>query len=165
MIEQRARVIRNEADSIWLSTEVQAGCSSCQVSGACGTSIVAQLFPRRPEQLLRLSAENLVEQVSPGDHVVLGIEESYLQNTSLLLYAVPLLSLFAGAIAGAWIGEGFFSASIGELLSILLGLLGLLAGLNLVRRKSVSHEKQLEQHARIIRVERYSISIDVPKIA
>jgi len=164
MIEQQARVVRCDDTSIWLSTIVQSGCSSCQVSGTCGTSIVSQLFPDRPEQLLKLSISNVDERLSPGDQVIVGIDESYLQYASLLLYAVPLFTLFVGAGSGAWLGQSLFSATAGELASIFLGLLGLFAGLNFVRRHSLKREKQLEQHARILRVERTSIAIEIPSL-
>jgi sigma-E factor negative regulatory protein RseC len=43
-----------------------------------------------------------------GDNVVIGITESGLVRGSLAVYAVPLLGLFAGALAGQWLGNIVF---------------------------------------------------------
>ncbi len=146
MIEQRARVMAVDGDQVEVRTEAQTGCHACGARGSCGSGLIAQMFPARFKQRLRLSGAALRTPPRPGDQVVIGIDEGYLQKTSLLLYAFPLLGLLGGAIAGQ-LGWGT------ELASILGGLTGLSTTLVLNRWGAAWLLRQAPGAVRILRVE------------
>jgi sigma-E factor negative regulatory protein RseC len=162
MIEQTARVIRVEDDMVAVATERQSGCQSCDVKSGCGTSLIGQLFPDRPQQELRLPLGQLQARPRAGDRVVIGIDEAYLQRSTLLLYAVPLLGLLLGAVVGAYLGGRQASPMDGEPMSILLGLLGLSLGLYVTRQSAGRRTGQLTRAVRILRVEPAGIVVGMP---
>ena len=158
MIEQRARVIRSVDEGlVQVQTEAQTGCHTCGAKSGCGSSLIAQMFPARFNQLLKLPAGHLVRPPRPGDHVVIGIDETYLQKISLLLYAVPLVGLLAGAIAGQVIAGT-------ELLSILGGLLGLSVGLLSVKWGAARMLTAGPNAVCILRVERSQVTVSMDSL-
>lgn len=68
-------------------------------------------------------------QLAIGDGVVIGIREDLLVRGSLLVYLLPLLGLFAGAMLAEWL-------ALAESFVILAGLGGFLAVWWLVRWRS-----------------------------
>ena len=155
MIEQSARVLDTDGDSILLATERQSGCHSCDVKGGCGTSLIGSLFPNRPQQQLRLPLGDLSPPPSPGDRVTIGIDEGYLQSSTLLLYAVPLLGLMGGAVFGSLLGN----AQTEEPMSILFGLLGLSLGLIYNRYGAAQRSGKMAQYVKVLRVETRGIAV------
>jgi sigma-E factor negative regulatory protein RseC len=75
-----------------------------------------------------------------GDHVVIGIAESGLLRGSLAVYAMPLLGLFAGALAGHLLGN-MVSAMPSDLFAIAGALGGFVAALAWLKRFSRNKEK------------------------
>jgi len=75
-------------------------------------------------------------QAQPGERVVVGVQERGLVRASLVLYALPLLGLILFAILGQWAGRLLLPMA-GEFPSILAGLLGLVTGLLLARKRSL----------------------------
>lgn len=146
MIEQHARVIRVEGDEIWIRTEAQSGCHSCGAKSGCGSALIARFFPQRLTQKLQLPRGDTAGTPSPGDQLVLGINEAYLQRISLMLYLLPLLGLLLGAIAG----QVIFGT---ELASILMGLSGLGLALYLVRAGTGRLAGLYSGGIRILRIE------------
>lgn len=145
MIEETAVVDSIDGDYAVVVTQRRSSCGSCNAKGACGTSLIGQFFPQRSAQLSLLNPV----QARPGDKVVIGLNEGLLQQTSMMVYAVPLLLFLCGAILGQWLGGS-------ELNSILGGLLGLSIGLIFVRL--FTGKKQLRySEARILRVVTKSI--------
>jgi sigma-E factor negative regulatory protein RseC len=162
MIEQAARVIQVDGDSVLVATERQSGCQSCDVKGGCGTSLIGQLFPDRPQQHLRLPLGDLKPPPKAGERVIIGIDESYLQISTLLLYAVPLLGLLAGALLGAHLGKQPGSPLGAEPMSILLCLLGLSLGLMITRRTAGNRSGRMARAVKILRVEPSGIVVGIP---
>ncbi len=146
MIEQRAKVLSVHGDRVRIQTEAQTGCHSCGAKSGCGSALIAQMFPARFNQQLRLSTAHLATRPRPGEHVIVGIDEGHLRKISLLLYAVPLLGLLGGAIAGQAWGDT-------ELISILGGLLGLIATLASVRWGAERILAAAPEAIRILRIE------------
>lgn len=91
MIEEKAVVAKIENNQIWVETESGKGCGGCSQSGACSTSVLDK-FIKRKAYLVDCSID-----LSPGDQVIVGIDESVLLKGSIILYLFPLLSLIAGA--------------------------------------------------------------------
>lgn len=141
MIEESAVVIEldNEADNSTMLIEVlpQSACGSCDAKSACGTSLLSSLFKHRAT---RMQVENSVN-ARPGDHVVVGIDESEMVSGSVRLYLWPLLGLIGGAIAAqSLVNPSEASAIIG-------GLSGMALALWLV------HQRRDAPHIRVLRRE------------
>jgi sigma-E factor negative regulatory protein RseC len=164
MIEQTARVISVEGDWVSVATERQSGCQSCDVKSGCGTSLIGQLFPQRPQQQLRLPLGQLSSAPRAGDRVIIGIDEAYLQSSTLLLYAVPLLGLLLGAVAGAYLGGRPGSPLGGEPMSIMLGLLGLSLALFVTRQTAGRRTGHLPRAVKILRVEPAGVMVGMPDV-
>lgn len=142
MIEESGRVVAVEEGAVWVETIKQAGCSSCSARAGCGHHVLdaAQSGARA-----RVRALASGHGLRVDDQVVLGIPEGLLLRGAVLVYLVPLLLLFAGALAGSrltW-GEGDLSAA--------LGVTGLLAGFLVNRWHSRRHQRDSEHHPRVLR--------------
>ncbi|ACS86565.1 SoxR-reducing system protein RseC [Musicola paradisiaca] len=94
MIKEWATVISWQAGSALLRCEPRSGCSSCQTRTSCGTgllsgndgdSVMHQLWVPYSQPLL------------PGQRVEIGLAETSLLRSAMLVYLVPLLGLLAGA--------------------------------------------------------------------
>lgn len=96
MIETQAVVVKIEDSVAFVQAQRKSSCSGCSES-SCGTSVLADFFGQKAP-LYR--ARNEVG-AKVGDRVVIGLEESALFKGTLLLYMLPLLLLFLGAISGS----------------------------------------------------------------
>lgn len=164
MIEQQATVLEVRDDSILIRTQRQSGCQSCDVKSGCGTSVIERFFPERPQQQLILPIDQLESTPKPGDQVVIGINESYLQNTTMVLYLVPLMGLLLGAVVGSYIGTLPESPLSSEPMSILLCLLGLSLGLWIIRQTTERRHRRLYQAVKVLRIARKSPVIGVQEL-
>lgn len=145
MIEEQARIERVEGNIAEIIIDKQPACGSCSAKAGCGTSLIATWFGRRQP---RLQLDNVID-AKPGDTVVLGMDESSLQRSSLLLYAVPLAGLLGGAIGGE---RGFlYLGWPAELGAVLFGLLGVIAALNFVRYRSAKRIQAGDNGVRLLR--------------
>jgi len=153
MIEEQGRVVRLDGDFAEIVTEKRSACGSCSAKGGCGTSLLSTWFPQRH---LSFRLKNEVD-ARPGDPVIVGLDEALLQRSSMLLYAFPLAGLLLGAIAGE---HGFeFLALPSELGAVLVGLLGLIAALFLVRLLTNGKGAVGDPGVRLLRVARQSPSL------
>jgi sigma-E factor negative regulatory protein RseC len=159
MIEEQARVVRLDGSFAEIAIEKRPACGSCAAKTGCGTSILAAWFPQRQ---LRFRLRNDVGARS-GDRVVVGLDEGMLQRSSMLLYAFPLVGLLLGAIAGERVFE--FLALPAELGAVLIGLLGLIAALLLVRLLTTGARTDGDIGVKLLRVARQPLSLvpgDIP---
>jgi len=128
MIEEQAAVVAVEGPWAWVRTERGSSCGGCAARSGCGSGALARLLPsqRRPIRV----ANTL--RARPGEQVVVAIEETALLRTSLLVYLLPLLALFAGGLSAellvAAAGGAATDASV-----MAGGLIGLAVGLLFVR--------------------------------
>lgn len=92
-----------------------------------------------------------------GEQVVIGLHESALQSASLILYLIPLAGLIIGAMTGLYLMQQIFH-SPSELLSILLGFIGMGAGFMLVQYIA-RHTRGAERYqAEIIHIRKIEIT-------
>jgi len=130
MIEERARVVSVEpGGAVWVEAARASTCGGCAARGGCGSALLARVLGQRRARVRALGGEGL----APGDAVLIGIPERALVRGSLALYAVPLLLMLAGALAGEYIAELGLAAGR-EGASVLAGLGGLGLGLLWLRR-------------------------------
>ena len=89
MIEEIARVLAVENDSVVVEVKKTSGCGSCHAKGACGTSSLADLFNFKSPALTVKNTLN----AKVGDSVLLALPEQTLLAGSFLLYIVPLVTM------------------------------------------------------------------------
>lgn len=158
MIEEQARVNCVHGNIADIVIEKQSACGSCSANSGCGTSVLSRWFPSRQ---LTLSLPNIVDAKS-GDTVVLGMDESMLQRSSLMLYALPLGGLLFGAITGE---RGFQILGLPtELGAVLFGLLGVVAALLFVRQHIGTTIQDNDSGVRLLRIVRRSEPIALGNI-
>ncbi|MEN8215403.1 MAG: SoxR reducing system RseC family protein [Pseudomonadota bacterium] len=106
--------------------ETQGTSNHCSQCAGCGT---AALLGQKARQVKALNHKG----AKVGDQVVIGLEEQALLKSSLALYLMPILGLFAAAIGYEMLVT---SAQLppSEILTVLAGLFGLLAGLKWAKR-------------------------------
>ena len=109
-------VERVEGEYVYIRTQRETGCQSCQSESSCGTSTLSRFFAQN-SQLLRL--RNRVNAVV-GDRVQLAMEGSSLIKHAMLAYGVPLVGLFLGL----FVTQSFSHELIGFSIAFLLMLLG-----------------------------------------
>ena len=105
MIEETGQVVEVQGEFTWVEHERTSTCGSCSVRKGCGTSAIAKMLGQRRVRLRVLNQIN----AHVGDQVVVGIAEQGLLRGSLAVYAMPLLGLFAGALAGRFLGTSVFA--------------------------------------------------------
>ena len=159
MIEEYGQVVQVSGDRVEITVQRQGACGSCSAKNGCGTSLVASLFPQRR---LRFWLKNDIG-AKPGDQVVLGLDEHHLQQGTLLLYALPLVGLLPGAMAGEALFP-FFGLSA-ELGAVLFGLLGLTVALLLARRIAAGSMAHGTGGVRLIKVGHDLPSITAPTVS
>lgn len=150
MIEEQATVTAVHGALAEVVTLRRSACGSCNAKGGCGTSLLATWFPQRT---LRFRLANVIG-ANPGDTVLLGLDEGFLQRGSLLLYGLPLVGLLLGAVGGEWVfkTQGYPP----ELGAVSSGLLGLIAALMAVRHFSQNRAQGGRDDVRLLRVVRSS---------
>ena len=134
MIHERGRVIAVESGAVQVETLRRSTCSGCSVNAGCGQGLLERLGVSQGRGRVRaLTPANLVSlNLTPGDEVVLGVDEDLLLKSALLFYLSPLIGLFALALLAARL-------DLGEPLIIVAGLAGFLLSWLLVRRYTRRH--------------------------
>ena len=131
MIKENAKVIEVREEVAVVETQRKVACQSCAVNKGCGTGVIAKVLGNKR---FFLEVLNPV-QAKVGEEVVVGIEDRALVSSSLLAYAMPLIMMLAGGIAGDLISRSS-GGSGNEAVVILFSLGGFAAGLWVVRRIS-----------------------------
>lgn len=124
MVEEHGVVVEVSDYYAWVKTQRQSSCGQCGASKGCGTASLAQVLGQKYNEIRVINHLN----AKVGDHVVIGLEEQALVRSSLLLYLLPLLTMFIAAIGLEWLGQVWHWPS-NDLYTMGAGLLGLLFGL------------------------------------
>jgi sigma-E factor negative regulatory protein RseC len=151
MLETRAIVIKIEGREALVEAIGSGGCGACGGS-ACGSGKLAEAFCVRPRQFL---ARNEVH-AQVGEEVEITVKDGALFRSALILYGLPLVSLFAGAVSGAhWLGAASRDggAAIGAFAGLLAGFAlaaviaarqrraGMTASPSISRRSTMGHQQ------------------------
>ena len=121
MLREWATVVAWHEGIATLRCNQQSGCSGCQSRKVCGMGILSEI---KPDNVIEFKVP-IKQEVHIGQRVEIGIPESSLLTSALLIYCVPLLGLFVGALLANWLsGEntivmlsGLFGGIIGFLLT------------------------------------------------
>ncbi|OCX19075.1 transcriptional regulator [Stutzerimonas xanthomarina] len=126
MIEEQGRVIALEPGAVWVETLRKSTCSGCAAKNGCGQGLMDRLGVRERRGTIRALSDL---QLQVGDSVVVGIREDVLLRGAFLVYLLPLLMLFAGALLATQL-------ALAEPFVILAGLGGFLVAWLFVRKRS-----------------------------
>ena len=116
MIKEWATVIAWDNGMAQVSCDVKTSCNSCSSRAGCGTRVLNKLGPQTSHTITVPCAEPLVL----GQKVELGITESSLLGSAMLVYMSPLLGLFVVAT----LFQVLFGSDIAALSGAILGGVG-----------------------------------------
>ena len=125
MIEQRAVILSLQSEPSQTQTiatlEIERiiACGLCGQTRGCGNSIWGKLFGH---QTAAFKAQNRIN-AKVGDSVIVGINQKALLKSALLLYILPLVTLFVGAILASQLWQTDGSTMLGAAIGLVLGLL------------------------------------------
>jgi sigma-E factor negative regulatory protein RseC len=121
MIEEEAYVAEVAQGRVWIEKNRKSACSGC--AEACPSAVAGGLFG---DQRVRWQVECGLA-LRPGDKVLVGVAEEALAGASLLIYLLPLLGLFAGALLGKYIAGSDLASALGGLTGLCFSIAGLKA--------------------------------------
>lgn len=116
MIKEWATVVSWHKGEALLSCDVKASCSSCASRAGCGSRILNKLGPQTNHTLSVACDTPLVA----GQKVELGIAESSLIGSALLVYMSPLVGLFLVSS----LFQALFGTNLAAICGALLGGVG-----------------------------------------
>lgn len=129
MIEEPGQVVQAGGGYAWVETRPRTACDSCGSSDGCGTGALSKAFGRRNNRIRVIDTVGC----TPGDRVILGLDEAALLRSSLVLYAVPLIMMILAALVGRTV-LGPWLQSDPETVAMVSGVLGLVFGFAWARR-------------------------------
>jgi sigma-E factor negative regulatory protein RseC len=122
MIEEHAIILSiedlgNDQSVATIEVVRKTACGLCGKTQGCGNAIWGKLFAHKTTSF---KAQNNIN-AKTGQHVIVGIDEKALMKSALLLYIVPLVTMFVGAILASQISNSDLTAMIGAAIGVLLG--------------------------------------------
>lgn len=117
MVEETAKVLKVEGDTVWVQAIQQSACGSCQAQKGCGHSLLAKVGQKQID--LPVARNDLDVQVN--DQVIIGVPEQAILRSSLIMYGIPLFFMMVVALLST-----AFKAAEG--ITILLSFVALLLG-------------------------------------
>ena len=142
MIEEKGRIVKTEGHTAWVLTQRKSTCGQCAAQKGCGTNVFSRVLGNK---MVEFKAINKIE-ASVGDEVVLGLHESVLLKSAILMYVVPLASMFLFALIA-----NSLNSSVSDGWVSLFAVLGLVAGFLYVRQFARTHETDERYHPVILR--------------
>lgn len=120
MIEESGKVVALEGDYVWVETMREAACNACTAKSGCGQSVLEKAALGKKHHIRALSTL----KVELGEEVVIGIEEPVILFSAVIIYLLPLISLFAAvAVAVTFWGGSDVVVGVSGLAGLSLGLL------------------------------------------
>ncbi|MGK2946417.1 MAG: SoxR-reducing system protein RseC [Candidatus Malihini olakiniferum] len=141
MIKKWATVVSWRNGMAVLHCEQHAECGGCQSRKTCSTGFLSELGLSAKEALQVPCEQTLI----PGQRIELGISESSLLRSAMLVYLAPLLGLFMGAV--------LLRSLFGNNLAVVLGaVLGAALAFILVRSWSLKLGEKRHYHPVILQI-------------
>ncbi|WP_058913196.1 SoxR-reducing system protein RseC [Entomohabitans teleogrylli] len=116
MMKEWATVVSWQDGQAVVRCDVKASCSSCASRAGCGSRVLNKLGPQN-QHLITVPCE---QPLTRGQKVELGIAESSLLGSAVLVYLFPLLGLLL--MAGVF--QGLFGGDLAALCGAVLGGVG-----------------------------------------
>jgi len=141
MITEPGTVTRVTGEFAWVRCEAQQACQRCAEGRGCGGGLLGRLLGDRL-RLVRVARGDL--DLRAGDGVVIGLGETALVRSAVVMYLVPLITLFVGAAVMHRLTGGT------DLWAIAGGVAGLFAGLAYARRFGLRHGADPRYQPRVL---------------
>lgn len=133
MIEEQAQVVAMDKTSIWVEAKRESACGRCAANKGCGNSVFQNVFGNKTTVLpVQNTQETDSLSINVGDEVVIGVDENALVRNSLLVYAVPIVTIILFAALGETFANQVLSISR-DAASIGGALMGLMTSIVLLR--------------------------------
>ncbi|MBT0720236.1 SoxR-reducing system protein RseC [Tatumella sp. TA1] len=116
MMREWATVVAWDNGIATLHTEAKTTCNSCSARKGCGSQMLNKLGPK-DAHVMQISSD---KPLQPGQRIELGIKESSLLSSALMVYITPLVGLFIGA----GLMQYWFNADLASAGGALLGGVG-----------------------------------------
>ncbi|WP_312836873.1 SoxR-reducing system protein RseC [Pantoea sp.] len=116
MMREWATVVAWQDGIATLHSEAKTSCNSCSARKGCGSHMLNKLGPK-DAHVMHIAS---VKPLQPGQRVELGIKESSLLGSALLVYMTPLFGLFI--VAGLF--QMLFHTDLAAASGALLGGVG-----------------------------------------
>ena len=142
MIEEEAIVIKASKENVTLEVVRSKPCGLCGQVRGCGNSIWGKIFSHRTGYIETRNHLN----AKLGDVVILGIDETLMLKSSLMLYGVPLMLMFLGMVMA-----NTFAKETTELYVLLGAVMGLFLGVVLIKRIVNEKMQMFYNEAQLIR--------------
>jgi len=142
MIEEEAIVIKASKENVILEVVRSKPCGLCGQVRGCGNSIWGKIFSHRTGYIETRNHLN----AKLGDVVILGIDETLMLKSSLMLYGVPLMLMFLGMVMA-----NTFAKETTELYALLGAVIGLFLGVVLIKRIVNEKMQMFYNEAQLIR--------------
>jgi sigma-E factor negative regulatory protein RseC len=142
MIEEEAIVIKASKENVTLEVVRSKPCGLCGQVRGCGNSIWGKIFSHRTGYIETRNHLN----AKLGDVVILGIDETLMLKSSLMLYGVPLMLMFLGMVTA-----NTFAKETTELYVLLGAVMGLFLGVVLIKRIVNEKMQMFYNEAQLIR--------------
>ncbi len=94
LVKETARVVSVDGEYAWVEAQATSGCQSCEVNQSCGTGLLRHMFGRR---IFHHRIRNTLD-ARPGELVIVGVPQGGLLLASLIIYSLPIVTLFAAAL-------------------------------------------------------------------
>lgn len=158
-MRESATVVALEPDCVWVETRRQGSCQACSANKGCGQGLMSRLLPGREHYVRALTGAVDRENLAIGDIVEIDVPDEVILQASAVVYLVPLLSLIAGMLVGAWLVPGDPGAIAG-------GILGLLFGAALVRWHAhhVRNDSRVQPHIVSGRDAQQAVRFESPRV-
>lgn len=124
MIKERATVVSLSGNRAEVQMQRQSACSHCEMSHGCGTGAIGRLLGKRSKPV-NIEVD---QDMKAGDSVELGLPDKAFLKASLLIYGLPILGLFIGAM----VAEAVFTDA--EFMVFVFAMAGLISGLAISAR-------------------------------
>ena len=142
MIEEQAVVIKASKERVTLEVVRDQPCGLCGQVRGCGNSIWGKIFSHQSGHIETRNDLN----AKLGDVVILGIDETLMLKSSLMLYGVPLMLMFLGMVMA-----NTFAKETTELYVLLGAVMGLFLGVVLIKRIVNEKMQMFYNEAQLIR--------------
>ena len=142
MIEEQAIVIKASKDRVTLEVVRSAPCGLCGQVRGCGNSIWGKIFSHQTGHIETRNDLN----AKLGDIVILGIDETLMLKSSLMLYGVPLFTMFLGMLV-----FNHLAKEMVELYTLIGAVAGLILGVVMIKRVINEKMQMFYNEAQLIR--------------
>jgi sigma-E factor negative regulatory protein RseC len=142
MIEEQAIVIKASKDRVTLEVVRSAPCGLCGQVRGCGNSIWGKIFSHQTGHIETRNDLN----AKLGDIVILGIDETLMLKSSLMLYGVPLFTMFLGMLI-----FNHLAKEMVELYTLIGAVAGLILGVVMIKRVINEKMQMFYNEAQLIR--------------